>query len=151
MFFDTDVYLAFVEECRRVGIMVPVVPGIMCLNSYGGFKKMAAMCKTRVPYDLETKMTLAQDSPEAVKQVGIDFGAEMSRALMAGGAPGLHYYTLNLEVVTMGILDQLGLRVKPDRKISELIMEHKGDKAWTAFEFFPPRTEVPPILSRSCA
>ena len=142
MFFDTDVYLAFVEDCRRVGIMVPVVPGIMCLNSFGGFKKMAAMCKTRVPADLEAKMAAAQESTEAVKKVGIEFGAEMSRALTAGGAPGLHYYTLNLEVVTMGILDELGLRVKPDAKISELIKAHQGEKPWTAFEFFPPRTEV---------
>ena len=113
MFFDTDVYFAFVEDCRRAGITVPIVPGIMCLNAFGGFQKMSSMCKTRVPPELEAKMAGAQDSPEAVKKVGIEFGAEMSRALMAGGAPGLHYYTLNLEIVTMGILDQLGLRVTP--------------------------------------
>ena len=49
MFFDTSVYLTFVKDCRAAGIMVPIMPGIMVIQSYAGFKRMAAFCKSRVP------------------------------------------------------------------------------------------------------
>ena len=113
MFFDTATYGAFVTACRAKGITVPVVPGIMCLNAYAGFKKMTHFCRTRVPDALAKSMEEVKDDKESVKKFGVTFGAQMSRELEALGAPGLHYYTLNLEIVTMGILEELGLRTMP--------------------------------------
>jgi len=110
MFFDVQVYKSFCEACVACGINVPVVPGIMCLNAYPGFKKMGIMCKTRVPPALTAKMESLKDDKDAIKAYGSEFGAEMSRELMAVGAPGLHYYCLNLEIVVMGLLDRLNLR-----------------------------------------
>ena len=143
MFFDVQVYKSFCEACVACGINVPVVPGIMCLNAYPGFKKMGIMCKTRVPPALTAKMESLKDDKDAIKAYGSEFGAEMSRELMAVGAPGLHYYCLNLEVVVMGILDRMQLRTKSlpsDPKIIDLMKGHKGDDPWVALEFFPPRT-----------
>ena len=52
MFFDVQVFKTFVQECRKYGINVPVIPGLMCINAYAGFKKMSKFCKTRVPKEL---------------------------------------------------------------------------------------------------
>jgi len=104
------VYGEFVKACRAIGITVPIVPGIMCLNSAGGFVKMASFCKTRVPSQLQTSMDAVKDNAADVKAYGVEFGTQMSKRLLELGAPGLHYYSLNLETVVMGILDNLGLR-----------------------------------------
>jgi len=110
MFFDTEVFKTFVNDCRKWGIMCPVVPGLMCINAYGGFKKMTKFCKTRVPQDLADKMESIKDDKEAVKAFGVEFGTEMCQDLIASGLIDvLHFYTLNLEKVVYGILDKLGI------------------------------------------
>ena len=109
MFFDSDVFLQFVKDCRAIGITCPIVPGLMCINAYAGFVKMAKFCKTRVAEDLRKSMDAIKDDPDAVKQFGIDFGTKMCKALTDGGATVLHFYTLNLEKVVYGVLDGLGL------------------------------------------
>ena len=117
MFFDTAVYHQFVKDCRKFGITVPVVPGLMCINVYAGFVKMTAFCKTRVPPALQEKLDSLQDDPEAVKQFGIDYGAQMCQELVQGGdnepAPVLHFYTLNLEKVVYGILEKMNVLAQP--------------------------------------
>jgi len=112
MFFDAQTFISFVNDCRRKGINCPIVPGLMCINNYGGFKKMTGFCKTRVPAELAAKMETFKDTKDdpAVKQFGIDFGVEISKKLIESGTvPGLHFYTLNLEFVVNGILQGLGL------------------------------------------
>jgi methylenetetrahydrofolate reductase (NADPH) len=86
----------------------------MCLNAYSGFVKMAAFCKARVPEELKQRMEAIRDDVDAVKKFGVEFGAKMCRELLSLGAPGLHFYTLNLELVTLGILEALGMRHIPD-------------------------------------
>jgi hypothetical protein len=109
MFFDTQVFIQFVKDCRTWGINCPVVPGLMCLNAYGGFKKMTKFCKTRVPADLEVKMEALKDaSPDDVKVFGVEFGAQMCKDLIDFGVHALHFYTLNLEKVVYGTLDAIG-------------------------------------------
>lgn len=110
MFFDVAVFKKFVEDCREWGIKVPIVPGLMCINNYGGFKKMTKFCKTRVPEALGAKMEALKDDADAIKEFGIEFGSETVSSLMEFGVEVLHFYTLNLEKVVYGILDKLGLR-----------------------------------------
>jgi len=110
MFLDPQVYFDYVAACKTWGINVPVVPGIMCLKK--GFERMTNMCKTRVPADLLTKAKAAGGSDDAFKAFSIQAGVDMCRALLDGGAPGLHLYTLNLETVAVGILQGLGLITK---------------------------------------
>jgi len=115
MFFDTEVFKAFVKDCRAWGIMCPIVPGLMCINAYAGFRKMTKFCKTRVTAELDTAIEQIKDDVEAVKKFGVEFGAQMCRELMTkddsgyDGVPVLHFYTLNLEKVVYGIMDHLGL------------------------------------------
>ncbi|CBN79552.1 conserved unknown protein [Ectocarpus siliculosus] len=117
MFFDPAVYASYIKACRDRGIEVPVVPGLMCINAYGGFKKMTGFCLTRVPPELMAKMEEMKEDEKAVKAFGVDYGEKMCNALLAAGAPGLHFYTLNLEKVTVGILDRLNLLA--DYKMAE--------------------------------
>ena len=112
MFFDTKVFGTFVEDCRKWDIQVPIVPGLMCINAYGGFVKMTKFCKTRVPESLRAKMDSIKDDADAVKAFGVEYGIQMCQELMAIGVDVLHFYTLNLEKVTFGILQGLGYEVK---------------------------------------
>lgn len=109
MFFDIEVYKSFVKECREYGIDVPIVPGLMCINAYPGFKKMTKFCKTRVPKALEDKMDSMKDDPAGVKAFGVEFGAEICQQLIDFGIDVLHFYTLNLEKVVYGITDALNI------------------------------------------
>merc|ERR1712242_677745 len=109
MFMDPQVYIDFVAACKEYGITVPIVPGIMCLNTLGGFERMTALCKTRLPAGFAEKAEAANTSDDAFKTWGIQAGVDMCRAVLDGGAPGLHFYTLNLERVVVGTL--LGLEL----------------------------------------
>lgn len=104
MFLDGQVYLDFVAACRLHGIMVPIVPGIMCLNTLGGLQRMTELCKSRVPEGLMERAEKANTSDAAFKEWGIQEGIAICRHILQGGAPGLHFYTLNMEQVVLGIL-----------------------------------------------
>ena len=110
MFFDVNIFTTFVADCRTWGIQCPIVPGIMCINAYAGFRKMTQFCKTRVPQLLDEQMEAIKDNAEAVKQFGVTFGAEMCQGLLDSKTTAvLHFYTLNLEKVVYGILDNMGV------------------------------------------
>merc|ERR1712151_716298 len=85
------------------------VPGIMCLNTFGGLQRMTEMCKTRLPEGMLEAAKAANTSDEDFKKWGIEFGTDMCRKCIEGGASGLHFYTLNLEKVVLGVL--LGLNL----------------------------------------
>merc|ERR1712151_267085 len=83
MFLDAQVYLDFAQECRACGISVPIVPGIMCLNGFGGLQRMTALCKTRLPNGFLERAKAANTSDDSFKEFGIqDLNAE----------PCLHFY-----------------------------------------------------------
>lgn len=109
MFFDVEVFKTFVHECRKIGITCPIIPGLMCINGYPGFKKMTKFCKTRVPKSLEDKMDSMAENPDAVKEFGVEFGRDLCQELLDFGVEVLHFYTLNLEKVVYGITDALGI------------------------------------------
>lgn len=108
MFFDAAVFNQFVKDCREIGITCPVVPGVMCINNWGGFAKMTKFCKTRVPSELMAKMEAIKDEPDTIKKFGMTFGAELCQAILPN-TPVLHFYTLNLEKVVYGTLDEMGI------------------------------------------
>merc|ERR1712151_1425289 len=112
MFMDPQVYTDFLAACKEYGINVPIVPGIMCLNTFGGFQRMTALCKTRLPEGFLQQAEAANTSDDAFKTWGIQAGVDMCRAVLDAGAPGLHFYTLNLERVVVGTLLGLGLITK---------------------------------------
>ncbi|KXZ51560.1 hypothetical protein GPECTOR_12g523 [Gonium pectorale] len=109
LFYDVDIFVKFVADCRSVGITVPILPGIMPIMTYGGFKRMTGFCKTKVPAEISDALEAIKDNDEAVRNFGIDLGVTMCRRLMEAGTPGLHMYTLNLERSAVAILEKLGL------------------------------------------
>jgi methylenetetrahydrofolate reductase (NADPH) len=108
MFFDVEVFKTFVNTCRAEGINVPIIPGIMPVANYGGFKRMIGFCKTRVAKELLDQIEVLKDDVEGMKAFGIEFGVKMCRELLAFGVRGLHFYTLNTAGVTVAIMEQLG-------------------------------------------
>lgn len=101
------------KDCREIGITCPIIPGLMCITNYNGFKKMTKFCKTRVPAALNDKVDSLKDDADGIKQFGVDFGIDISKKLLESGTvPGLHFYTLNLEKVVYGIIDGLDLSGK---------------------------------------
>ncbi|XP_013615326.1 PREDICTED: methylenetetrahydrofolate reductase 1-like [Brassica oleracea var. oleracea] len=104
LFYDTDIFLKFVNDCRQIGINCPVVPGIMPISNYKGFLRMAGFCKTKIPAELTAALEPIKDNEEAVKAYGIHFATEMCKKILAHGITTLHIYTLNVDKSAIGIL-----------------------------------------------
>lgn len=109
LFYRVERYLQFVEDCRSIGITCPILPGIMPIMTYGGFKRMTTFCKTDVPPAVNDALEAIKDNDEAVKAYGIQLGVDMCKQLLEAGVPGLHMYTLNLERSAVSILEQVGV------------------------------------------
>jgi len=109
LFYDVDIFFKFIKDCRSVGIDVPIIPGIMPIMTYGGFKRMTGFCKTKVPQELHDKVESLKDDEAGLKAFGIEHGAEMCKRILEGGVPGLHMYSLNLDAAVFGILEKLGM------------------------------------------
>lgn len=115
MIFDSALYHTFVQDCRDIGITVPIVPGIMCIHNYPGFMRMTQFCKSRVPTAVYDKMKEIQDDMKAIKQYAIEFGKQLCSDFLHGPEPAtvFHFYTLNFEHVTYEILEQLNIIEPP--------------------------------------
>ncbi|XP_075511916.1 putative methylenetetrahydrofolate reductase (NADH) [Primulina tabacum] len=109
LFYDTDIFLKFVNDCRQIGITCPIVPGIMPINNYKGFLRMTGFCKTKIPPEIMAALEPIKDNEEAVRAYGIHLGTEMCKKIMATGIRTLHLYTLNMEKSALAILMNLGL------------------------------------------
>jgi len=109
LFYDVDIFLQFVKDCRAIGIKVPIVPGIMPIHTYGGFTRMTSLCKTAVPKYIMDELEPVKDNDEEVKKVGVRLCVDMCRKLVSNGVPFLHFYTLNLEQGVTNILTGLNI------------------------------------------
>lgn len=107
LFFDNADYFGFVERARKAGIRLPIIPGLMPVTNVGQLKRFTAMCGARIPDPLARALETIQEDPEAVVRAGIEHGLKQSEGLLAGGAPGIHFYTLNRSRSTAEILRQL--------------------------------------------
>lgn len=110
MFYDVDIFLAFVKRCRDEGINVPILPGILPIQNYRGFQRMTGFCKTNVPQSILDGIEAIKDDDTAVKEFGVRVGVDMcTKILKTGLCPGIHFYSLNLENSVMRIIDKLNL------------------------------------------
>jgi methylenetetrahydrofolate reductase (NADPH) len=109
LFYDVDIFLKFVNDCRQIGITCPIVPGIMPINNYKGFIRMTGFCKTKIPDEIMAALEPIKENDEAVRAYGVHLGTEMCKKVMAHGIKTLHLYTLNMEKSALGILTNLGL------------------------------------------
>jgi methylenetetrahydrofolate reductase (NADPH) len=107
LFYDNADYFAFVARARQVGITVPLVPGIMPITNVAQIERIARLCGARIPALLREQLHGAEGDDAAVQAIGIDYAARQCRELLAGGAPGIHFYTLNQSPATAAILAEL--------------------------------------------
>ena len=107
LFFDNKYYFDFVASLRKIGVDVPVIPGIMPIVNLKQIKRFIKMCGATIPHDLMVRLEEAQDDPESVCQIGIDHAANQCRKLLMHGAPGIHFYTLNRSRATLSVLERL--------------------------------------------
>jgi methylenetetrahydrofolate reductase (NADPH) len=107
LFFDNALYFDFVARARAAGIDVPIVPGIMPITKVGQVKRMAAMCGASIPDGLRAELHARGEDPEAVLDFGVAYATLQCAELLAAGAPGIHFYTLNRSPATRAILSAL--------------------------------------------
>jgi methylenetetrahydrofolate reductase (NADPH) len=107
LFYDNADYFAFVERARAIGITVPIIPGIMPITNLAGIKRITALSAARIPADLLARLDAVTADPDAVRAIGVEHATEQCRDLVARGAPGVHFYTLNRSLATRHILDRL--------------------------------------------
>ena len=111
-FFDADHYFDLVESLRALGVDKPVIAGIMPATSLTSIKRMSEMQGSEFPQWLADKLRAVGDDPAEVRRVGIAEATKLCAALLEGGAPGLHFYTLNRSTATREIYENLGLQAR---------------------------------------
>ena len=106
-FFNPDAYFRFVEDARGCGITVPIVPGIMPIGNFAQLRRFSELCGAEIPRWIATRMAGLGDDAVAVRELGADIVAALCRALVEGGAPALHIYTLNRAKATLAVLERV--------------------------------------------
>lgn len=107
LFFDNRSYFKFVKDCRKAGISVPIIPGIMPVTSYRQIRRFTKMCGASIPPKMLKKLESVKDNEKAIQAYGIDYALNQCRELLRKGAPGIHFYTLNRSKSTREILSRL--------------------------------------------
>ncbi len=109
LFFDNALYFDFVARARAAGVGVPIVPGILPITQIGQLERMTKMCGASIPEGLRRELRAREDQPEAVIDFGVAYATLQCAELLAAGAPGIHFYTLNRSPATRAILGALKL------------------------------------------
>ena len=107
-FYNADAYFRFVDDARALGIEVPIVPGIMPISNFSQLRRFSEACGAEIPRWIAQRMRAHGDDVAGVREFAADVVAGMCRRLVDGGAPGLHFYTLNLAKPSQAVLQRLG-------------------------------------------
>lgn len=109
-FYNPDAYFRFVEDAGKLGVTAPIVPGIMPIMNYTQLMRFSDMCGAEIPRWIRLKLAGFGDDTTSLKAFGLDVVTQLCEKLLAGGAPGLHFYTLNQAGATKEIWGRLGLK-----------------------------------------
>jgi methylenetetrahydrofolate reductase (NADPH) len=107
LFFDNEAYFSFVGRARAAGITVPIVPGIMPITNYEQIDRFTRMCGATIPPLLRAELETRAGEPAAIAELGVAFATLQCAELLARGAPGIHFYTLNKSPATRAIVSAL--------------------------------------------
>ena len=108
-FYNADAYFHFVERAQALGVTIPIVPGVMPINNFSQLARFSDACGAEIPRWMRLKLEGYGDDTPSIKAFGLDVVTELCDRLLAGGAPGLHFYTLNQAGPTSTIWQRLGL------------------------------------------
>jgi methylenetetrahydrofolate reductase (NADPH) len=106
-FYNPDAYFRFVDDARRHGVEVPIVPGIMPITQYSQLRRFSDMCGAEIPRWIAKRLEAFRDDADAIREFGADVVADLCRRLIDGGAPSIHFYTLNRAKATLAIIERL--------------------------------------------
>jgi methylenetetrahydrofolate reductase (NADPH) len=109
LFYDVNLFIKFCDDCKKLGIICPILPGIMPIFNYNSFKRMTGFCKTSVPKNILDDLELIKNDDDKVVEYGIQLTINMCKELIEKGINGLHFYTLNRDGPFERILNELGL------------------------------------------
>ncbi|WP_433852480.1 methylenetetrahydrofolate reductase [NAD(P)H] [Stenotrophomonas nitritireducens] len=107
-FYNADAYFHFVDAARRLGVEVPIIPGVMPISNFSQLRRFSEQCGAEIPRWIAKRMQAYGDDAESVRAFGADVVAALCERLIAGGAPSLHFYTLNLAKPTSAVLQRIG-------------------------------------------
>ena len=106
-FYNADAYFRFVDDARRLGIEVPIIPGIMPISNFSQLRRFSEACGAEIPRWIGKRMSAFGDDADAIREFAADLVAAMCRRLLQAGVPELHFYTLNLSKPTEAVLARL--------------------------------------------
>ncbi|HZW86365.1 MAG TPA: methylenetetrahydrofolate reductase, partial [Gallionella sp.] len=109
-FYNADSYFYFVDQCLKLGITVPIVPGIMPIMKFAQLARFSDACGAEIPRWMRRTLESYGDDAQSIQAFGLDVVSALCERLLAGGAPGLHFYTLNQAAPTVAIWQRLGLK-----------------------------------------
>ncbi|MDF9443141.1 MAG: methylenetetrahydrofolate reductase [NAD(P)H] [Lysobacteraceae bacterium SCN 69-123] len=107
-FYNADAYFQFVDAAGKLGVDVPIVPGVMPISNFSQLRRFSEQCGAEIPRWIAKRMQAYGDDVDSVRAFGADVVAALCERLIAGGAPSLHFYTLNLARPTSAVLQRLG-------------------------------------------
>jgi methylenetetrahydrofolate reductase (NADPH) len=113
LFYNADVYFDFMERCEKAGIKIPVVPGIMPITSFANTMRFCSGCGADLPRWVRLRLEELQDDKPALHDFGLSVVTRLCQTLLSGGAPGLHFYTINQAGPTLRLWQNLRLGVSP--------------------------------------
>ncbi|MDO4770148.1 MAG: methylenetetrahydrofolate reductase, partial [Brachymonas sp.] len=108
-FFNADAYFRFVDEAQKLGVQVPIVPGIMPISNSSQLIRFSDACGAEIPRWLRLRLQELGDDVAAIQALGMDVITQLCQRLIAGGAPSLHFYTMNQSAATLELCRRLGL------------------------------------------
>ncbi|MGO8753746.1 MAG: methylenetetrahydrofolate reductase [NAD(P)H] [Gallionellaceae bacterium] len=108
-FYNADGYFRFVDECRKLGVTAPIVPGIMPIVKFSQLARFSDACGAEIPRWMRKTLESYGDDSAAVQSFGLDVVTQLCEKLLAGGAPGLHFYTMNQAGLSLEIWKRLGI------------------------------------------
>ncbi|WP_206443297.1 methylenetetrahydrofolate reductase, partial [Candidatus Protofrankia californiensis] len=106
-FFGADAYFRLVDRVRQLGCEAPIIPGVMPVTNVAQIERMAKLSGAAFPADLARRLHAVSDDPAAVRAVGVEVAADLCEKLLAGGAPGIHFITLNRSTATREVFHSL--------------------------------------------
>jgi methylenetetrahydrofolate reductase (NADPH) len=110
LFYDNADFFRFRDRCQALGIAAPIVPGVMPVTNYAQIRRIAALCKARLPESFTRAFEAAGDDEAAQFEAGVTFAARQVEELISSGVPGIHFYVLNRSPATVRVLGHVGLK-----------------------------------------
>ena len=108
-FYNPDAYFRFTDDCEKLGIAIPIVPGIMPITNYTQLSRFSEACGAEIPRWVRKRLEMLGDDRTSIRAFGVDVVTKLCRQLLEQGAPGLHFYTLNQSESCLAIWENLGL------------------------------------------